>query len=826
MPNGGDIGISTEPLSAQDPTSVGPYRLLSRLGVGGMGRVYLARSPGGRLVAVKVVHEYLVHDPDFRGRFRHEVLAAQRVSGAFTAPVVDADPDAPIPWLATSFLDAPTLAQSVATRGPMPTGAVRELGAGLAEALASIHRAGVIHRDLKPSNVLMAADGPRLIDFGIAHALDASSITRTGELVGSPGYVCPERLLTGTVTEAADVYALGAVLCFAATGRGPNGQGDASMIYYRTVHSDPDLDGITDPFLLALITGCLAKDPADRPTTADLLQRLNEPPEVTVGPATEPEPVPEPELPRAPQPEPEPATELEPESAASHSARAVIVEGTADVPIDAMHATESLHSAPTYIAQSDPELQPAAPTPTQPSRKRRRAITAAGSALLLGGAAVLVHAPSYGPSPYPSPSTDLIAVPGFVYGLDATSVNEFMQLWSTGSDVVVGSTSGLAEYDPATGKQLWSWPVPSGSSTICGMSQDTSEGIGLVNYGTSDGDCGAMQAVGLSAGTSVWAQPVSLYADSDPGVAGLTSVSSVSLAIGGSVATGPFLPVGGVGDAFADSDLISVAASNGAVHWSSDSSSTPLPDNCTLLGNGTQLLDDTIYTFGSCVGSTPDRLLAISPLSLSSVSLLPVLAGCDDASSTSITVGSDYLAAGCFNDSGSTLYTLAAHSKNLIPVDLTGVDISWLTRGAGNPTNGQSTYLLTSGDIMYLREGQNYTDDGVIAVNMATGKQVWKHTFSGNSWTTLLAPTSAGLVVASGTEAPATSSLYNLSASNGAVVGSSVLNDGELAYGQHSPDQVVSAVSAGSYLAIVLLSGIAGNVGDPILGILPLPPTK
>ncbi|GLZ14145.1 serine/threonine protein kinase [Actinomadura sp. NBRC 104425] len=259
-----------EALRAGDPRRIGGHRLLGRLGAGGMGQVFLGRSPGGTLVAVKLVHAHLAEDPDFRARFRREVGAARAVSGAFTAPVVDADPDADPPWLATAYLPGVPLDRAV----PLPVPAVFALGAGLAEALVSIHRAGVVHRDLKPSNVILGLDGPRVIDFGIAHAADAAVVTRTGFAVGSPGFIAPEQARGGVTGPAADVFSLGAVLVFAATGVGPYGQGPPHVLIYRVVHERPRLDGVPDPALRAVVEACLEQDPARRPTPARLLEML------------------------------------------------------------------------------------------------------------------------------------------------------------------------------------------------------------------------------------------------------------------------------------------------------------------------------------------------------------------------------------------------------------------------------------------------------------------------------------------------------------------------------------------------------------------------
>lgn len=264
-----------ETLQPDDPRELGRYRLLRRLGAGGMGRVYLARSPGGRTVAVKVVRPDLAADAGFRERFRHEVDIARAVSGRYTAPVVDADPDAALPWLATSYVLGPDLTDVVAAHGALPERTVRALGAGLAAALQEVHAAGLIHRDLKPSNVLLAADAPRVIDFGIARAVDGSRMTQTGVVVGSPGYMPPEQALGQDVGPAGDVFSLGAVLAFAATGRSAFGDGAAShaALLYQVVHGEPDLADVP-PSLLGLVRACLLKDPAQRPAPAELVAAL------------------------------------------------------------------------------------------------------------------------------------------------------------------------------------------------------------------------------------------------------------------------------------------------------------------------------------------------------------------------------------------------------------------------------------------------------------------------------------------------------------------------------------------------------------------------
>ncbi|AXE87844.1 serine/threonine-protein kinase [Streptomyces sp. Go-475] len=262
------------PLDADEPTAVGPYRLLGRLGSGGMGRVYLGRSAGGRTVAVKIVHPHFALDDEFRARFRREVEAACRVGGAWTAPVLDADPEARVPWVATAYAAGPSLSAAVADVGPLPAPTVRALGAGLAEALAAVHELGLVHRDVKPSNVLLTLDGPLLIDFGIARATDGTaSLTSTGVSIGSPGYMSPEQILGHGVTGAADVFSLGAVLTYAATGAPPFPGDSSAALLYKVVHEEPEL-GALDGELRDLTAACLTKAPAARPTPTEVARRL------------------------------------------------------------------------------------------------------------------------------------------------------------------------------------------------------------------------------------------------------------------------------------------------------------------------------------------------------------------------------------------------------------------------------------------------------------------------------------------------------------------------------------------------------------------------
>ncbi|MEW2128808.1 protein kinase domain-containing protein [Streptomyces sp. NPDC005435] len=266
-----NTGAGTE---AELPEYAGNYRLESRLGSGGMGVVHMAHSTSGLKLAVKVVHAGYAENPEFRGRFRQEVAAARRVSGAFTAPVVDADPDAVRPWMATLFIPGPTLAEQVKRNGPLDATQSRRLMAGLAEALRDIHRAGVVHRDLKPGNVLLAEDGPKVIDFGISRPADSELRTETGKLIGTPPFMAPEQFRRPKeVGPAADVFALGSVLVHATTGRGPFDSDSPYVVAYQVVHDEPDLTGVPED-LAPLVRSCLAKEPGDRPTPDELMREL------------------------------------------------------------------------------------------------------------------------------------------------------------------------------------------------------------------------------------------------------------------------------------------------------------------------------------------------------------------------------------------------------------------------------------------------------------------------------------------------------------------------------------------------------------------------
>ncbi|MFJ3951274.1 transporter substrate-binding domain-containing protein [Streptomyces libani] len=346
------------PLAKNDPQQIGPFRIIGLLGGGGMGRVYLGRAADGRPVAVKTARSELADDRGFRARFAREVSAAQQVGGPFVAPVVDAAPHDDVPWMATEYVPGVSLTDAVHDCGPLPEHTVRLLTAGLLHALTAVHAHGLVHRDLKPSNILLTAEGPRVIDFGIAHSAADTALTTTGTALGTPGFMAPEQLvMTGPkVTGAADVFALGGVIVFAATGAGPYGNADPQVLMYRTVHEEPRLDELTD-FLRELAAACLAKEPEGRPALPALMALVGAP-----GPYGDwlPEPV---------------AVQLRRLSAQLSDPRSPDMfapqppaEGPADVPDDRLPTRTTADGAPPPPSYDAPPQRPAgAPVPPQPA---------------------------------------------------------------------------------------------------------------------------------------------------------------------------------------------------------------------------------------------------------------------------------------------------------------------------------------------------------------------------------------------------------------------------------------------------------------------------
>ncbi|WP_431888212.1 WD40 repeat domain-containing serine/threonine protein kinase [Nocardiopsis alba] len=373
-----------EPLRSEDPRSLGPYRLLSRIGAGGMGVVFLAApSEGGSTepAAVKAIRSEYAEDAEFRSRFAAEVDLARRVRGPYTARVLDADTEGTRPWLATEYVPGPSLHEAVRRNGPFPEDSLRVLAAGLAEALAAIHSVGLVHRDLKPSNVLLAPRGPQVIDFGIARAVDATVFTRTGQTLGTPAFMSPEQATGRTVDPRSDLFPFGGVLLFAATGRQPFGGGDPAALLYRVVNEEPDLSGVPES-LMDLVAACLAKDPSDRPTPREMADALSGaalplddsdptewlPPVVatrvieTVAAATRmlptPSPAPPPATrPLAPEPDRTPETEVLPNERATPSPAEAGTEEPADAPAEP--SKEHVLETPGKGATGSPSAKPA-----------------------------------------------------------------------------------------------------------------------------------------------------------------------------------------------------------------------------------------------------------------------------------------------------------------------------------------------------------------------------------------------------------------------------------------------------------------------------------
>jgi outer membrane protein assembly factor BamB len=358
----------------------GPYELRARLGSGGMGRVYLGLSDAGRAVAVKVIHPMLAQDREFLARFRREVSAAQAVSGAFTAPVVAAGPDDDPPWLATVLVPGPSLAEAVADGGPLQAAPAWRLAAGLAEALAAVHAAGLVHRDLKPANVLLAADGPRVIDFGISRALAGTALTASGMTVGTPGFMSPEQAQGGPPEPASDVFSLGCVLAFPVTGVSPFGDGTAADVLYRVVHAPPDLDGVPGP-LREVVTSCLAKTPADRPSLLRLAEavKANTPPDAALSLASF---------------WPDELTGLIRSYQARLSIRPSASTGPGTTRLDAVQAA-------THSVVAGPGGPPASPARPRPGVPRRRVLAglAGAAGVVAAGSGVAAWALSQGHAP-------------------------------------------------------------------------------------------------------------------------------------------------------------------------------------------------------------------------------------------------------------------------------------------------------------------------------------------------------------------------------------------------------------------------------------------
>ncbi|MGJ7877984.1 serine/threonine-protein kinase [Streptomyces rochei] len=477
-----------------DPRHIGAYRLLGRLGAGGMGHVYLARSDRGRTVAVKLVREELAAQEEFRERFRKEVESARRVGGHWTAPVLDADTEAAVPWVATGYVAGPSLQQVVGhDHGALPERSVRTLAAGLAHALQDIHAAGIIHRDLKPSNVLVTIDGPRVIDFGIARALQTvtdGGLTRTGALVGSPGFMAPEQVRGDRITPACDIFCLGSVIAYAATGALPFGTANSGVhaLMFRIAQEEPDLDRVPEG-IADLVRDCLKKDPAARPSLAEVLARTGAQDTVADGRSRDPWlpgalvaqlgrhavrllDTENPEAPAPADPVPDPVPDRPAPPAGEPSGPPPPREpGSGGAP---------LNHLPTLVAG------PGAPAPPPVSHGHAPAHGAPQPAQHPYGA--LGSTPPYGPPPYGTPpygpphepsrrgrSTAFMVVVALVVALGAGgSVYALMSGGDDGGDRAGGDPATTATAAASQGPDRGQDPTPDGSSPTTDADRPTS----------------------------------------------------------------------------------------------------------------------------------------------------------------------------------------------------------------------------------------------------------------------------------------------------------------------------------------------------------------
>jgi len=704
-----------EPLTPNDPRTVGPYVLRGRLGIGGMGQVFLGFSSSGRAVAVKVIHPQFTSDPRFRERFRREVLAAKAVSGAFTAPVLAAGPDDDPPWLTTSYIPGGSLDDAISAHGPWPEEAVWRLAAGLAEALSAVHSSQVVHRDLKPANVLLAADGPRVIDFGIAQPMEGSRLTVAGGVVGTPGFMSPEQALGQPVTPATDVFSFASVLVFAATGAGPFGRGYEGAVTYRIVNEEPALGGMTGP-LRDLVTECLAKEAAERPAALSLLATI-----ATAHPSL-------------------------PEAAVDNFWPAEIAAQIADqakrIPSWAVTARPQHDPDPegTVIAgatapATDPAARdvPASPAPpaSPPVGVSRRKVLI-GAAGVSGAAAAGIAAwiasggpgqprrsgsgQGTGPS-RPRPSTHQ-SPPG------ASSIPAGTAIWSVPANLGAAVTAagqtvyapGNDDYvyaiDAATGKGLWRYKTGGrigAPVTVAG---------GVIYFGSWDH---YIYAVRAADGSLLWRYATGYYVESAPAVSdgvvyvggGDNRVYALNGADGRLIwrfaTQGPVYTDISVADGIVyagsyDHSIYAIGASTGRMLWSYSTGGEIGPG---LAVQGSRLVagshDDSVYGLDSDTGALLWRFLTGGL-----VGSAPVIAG------GSVYVGSD----------DDNVYAIALESGAKI----------WAFRTGGNVWAKAATAA-----------GTVYTgslDGHVYALTSATGKLIWSFLADG--------PVAAGLTLADG----------------------------------------------------------------------------
>ncbi|MGV9267627.1 protein kinase domain-containing protein [Kitasatospora sp. NPDC003701] len=514
-------------LEPVDPTRIGPYALLGRLGAGGMGVVYLGRSAGGRTVAVKVVRPELAGDAGFRARFRAEVTAARAASSAFTAPVVDADTEAPVPWMATAFVPGVALDEAVRLVGAFPEHVLRILAAGIAEELRNIHAVGLTHRDLKPSNVLLALDGPHVIDFGIARAADGTALTAEGTVLGSAAFMSPEQARGERAGPASDVFSLGSTLAFAGTGgTAPFEGGHPLQVLYKVVHEEPDLAAVPGGARL-LVAACLSKDPADRPTTQQLAASQGEGPltpgtwlhPVLVAAIEEAAAVMAPPTTAVPLPPPPPALPPGAHQAPGHPGPPQVPgqPGPPQVPGQPGPDPGALPTAHQTLP-----LGPAAPRP-RPGR-RKLLLGLAGGVVVAGaggGTAVFLTRPGEHEKPRPAPGgaaptpsadptdysrsleTDVVATPLWTVPL----VEPVIAVTGEGDTVVAAGMASVWAVD-RTGRTRWG-PLTNYTSPAGAGIGDCPVAVGggtayVMGYGGPSDLTYVLKAVDLATGAAAW----------------------------------------------------------------------------------------------------------------------------------------------------------------------------------------------------------------------------------------------------------------------------------------------------------------------------------
>ncbi|NGO80626.1 PQQ-binding-like beta-propeller repeat protein [Streptomyces sp. YC504] len=554
------------PLREDDPHAVGAYRLSDRLGSGGMGTVFLGHAPSGRDVAIKVIHEQYAGDPVFRTRFRQEVAAARRVSGAFTAAVVDADSEARRPWMATQYVPGPTLADRLRDQGPVQGGELRRLALGLAEALGDIHRAGVVHRDLKPANVLMAADGPRVIDFGISRAAENQALTATGHVMGTPPFMSPEQLSdprsTGT---ASDVFSLAALLVYAVRGKGPFDADSPYLTAYRVVNEMPELDGVPQP-LREVVAGCLAKEPGERPALDVVAHELRRLPERTAQTVVWPAAGDQQTLTMRSTPARGPGSD-----AHRPASDTPWPEAASLPPVGTLGPVESAESEAS-------ERSEGSATAAKP-RRRARILLAAGALVVVAavGAAVAVFGPDSGggrtggKGSTTAPAAPRTALPAGWKPWQTSLVGAAErggrppERWRHFADVQECVVEGAAAFcgggsiltvriDLATGAVLWRAPAPAGlGESESGMHDSSPLGAGggkVIVLEAQPGERAQITALDAATGKRVWSRPASTGVSSAAVVDGLvatldpddTSITARDLSSGRTVWTTPVMP--------------------------------------------------------------------------------------------------------------------------------------------------------------------------------------------------------------------------------------------------------------------------------------------